>query len=120
MLYEVITVKGQRRVFKELKVRFPVAEKVVWVHCASLGEFEQGRPLIEAIKNQYPSYKVMLTFFSPSGYEVRKNYAEADMVSYLPLDTKAKVRRFLDLVKPEVAFFVKYEFWQNYFRNNFV
>jgi len=109
-------VKGQRGVFKELKAKFPVPYKVVWVHCASLGEFEQGRPLIEAIKKQYPNYKVMLTFFSPSGYEVRKNYAEADMVSYLPLDTKAKVRRFLDLVKPEVAFFVKYEFWQNYYQ----
>lgn len=108
-------VKGQRRVFKQLKAKFPVSGKVVWVHCASLGEFEQGRPLIEAIKKQYPDYKVVLTFFSPSGYEVRKNYAEADVVSYLPLDTKGKVRRFLDLVNPEVAFFVKYEFWKNFY-----
>ncbi|WP_320168301.1 glycosyltransferase N-terminal domain-containing protein [Mangrovibacterium marinum] len=106
--------KGQTSVFGELKERFPMEGDVVWVHCASLGEFEQGRPLIEAIKKQYPTYKVLLTFFSPSGYEVRKDYAQADMVAYLPVDTKANARRFLDLVQPRVAFFVKYEFWKNY------
>jgi 3-deoxy-D-manno-octulosonic-acid transferase len=85
-----------------------------WVHCASLGEFEQGRPLIERLKKEYPKIKIILTFFSPSGYEIRKNYAYADIVCYLPADTKSNVKTFLDIVKPSAAFFIKYEFWFNY------
>jgi len=89
-------------------------QPVVWFHCASLGEFEQGRPVLEKITTDYPQYKIFLTFFSPSGYEVRKNYPGADFIYYLPLDSPANARQFLDLVKPKVAFFVKYEFWYNY------
>ena len=88
-------------------------EKIVWVHVASLGDFEQGRPLVDYIKTHYPDYKILLTFFSPSGYEVRKNYPNADYVFYLPVDTKREVARFLDVVNPEVVIFVKYEFWLN-------
>ncbi len=87
---------------------------VAWFHAASLGEFEQGRPVIEAFRQQYPAYKILLTFFSPSGYEVRKNYAGADFIAYLPSDTPANARRFVQLVKPSIAFFIKYEFWANY------
>jgi 3-deoxy-D-manno-octulosonic-acid transferase len=86
----------------------------VWFHCASLGEFEQGRPVIEAFKEAYPNYKVMLTFFSPSGYEVRKNYSGADFIFYLPLDSLKNANLFLDIVKPKLAVFVKYEFWHYY------
>lgn len=87
---------------------------VIWFHCASLGEFEQGRPVIEKIKAQYASYKILLTFFSPSGYEIRKNYSGADYVFYLPLDTVANAKKIIALVKPKMVFFVKYEFWFNY------
>ncbi|MBD2702648.1 3-deoxy-D-manno-octulosonic acid transferase [Spirosoma sp. BT702] len=87
---------------------------IVWFHAASLGEFEQGRPVMEAFREQYPNYKILLTFFSPSGYEVRKNYAGADYVLYLPADTPANAREFVRLVKPEMVFFIKYEFWYNY------
>ncbi|MCF6358026.1 MAG: 3-deoxy-D-manno-octulosonic acid transferase [Draconibacterium sp.] len=86
----------------------------IWFHCASLGEFEQGRPVIEEIKKQFPQYKIALTFFSPSGYEIRKNYDGADIISYLPLDTKSNARAFIDIVKPEKVFFIKYEFWYFY------
>lgn len=89
------------------------ADRVAWVHVASLGDFEQGRPIVDYIKAHYPNYKILLTFFSPSGYEVRKNYPNADYVFYIPADTKCEVRKFLDIVKPEVAIFVKYEFWLN-------
>lgn len=89
-------------------------QPIIWFHCASLGEFEQGRPLIEQIKNDYPNYKIVLTFFSPSGYEVRKNYADADLVFYLPLDTKKNAVRFVEILQPKVVFWVKYEFWKNY------
>lgn len=85
----------------------------IWFHAASLGEFEQGRPLIEALREKYPQYQILQTFFSPSGYEVRKNYKGADIVCYLPYDTPAACRRFLDITRPELAFFVKYEFWGN-------
>ena len=88
--------------------------KYIWFHAASLGEFEQGRPLIEKIKKEYPNYKILLTFFSPSGYEVRKNYEQADIVTYLPIDTVANAQRFLRIVRPVMAFFIKYEFWYNY------
>ncbi|WP_163716167.1 3-deoxy-D-manno-octulosonic acid transferase [Mangrovibacterium lignilyticum] len=106
--------QGQKQVFAYLKASFPTNSKVIWVHCASLGEFEQGRPLIEAIRKQHGDRKILLTFFSPSGYEVRKNYDQADWICYLPVDTKMNVSRFLDLIQPEMAFFVKYEFWKNY------
>jgi len=88
--------------------------KYIWFHAASLGEFEQGRPMIEKIRQRYPRYKILLTFFSPSGYEVRKNYEEADIICYLPFDTPYKVRKFLNLVNPHIAVFIKYEFWLNY------
>ncbi|MGL5958519.1 MAG: 3-deoxy-D-manno-octulosonic acid transferase, partial [Phocaeicola sp.] len=109
-------VQGHREVFEKLKrMRDPHAN-YLWFHAASLGEFEQGRPLIESIKKQYPSYKIVLTFFSPSGYEVRKNYDEADIICYLPFDTSTNARRFVELVRPSMAFFIKYEFWSNYLK----
>lgn len=88
--------------------------RYIWFHAASLGEFEQGRPLIEKIRVKYPDYRILLTFFSPSGYEVRKNYRGADIVCYLPFDKPRNVKKFLDLVNPCMAFFIKYEFWKNY------
>lgn len=107
-------VRGRKNLFAELEKKMGKdTKKVAWFHCASLGEFEQGRPLIETFKKEHPDYKILLTFFSPSGYEVRKNYAGADVVSYLPLDTKRNAKRFLEITKPTVAFFVKYEFWLN-------
>lgn len=90
------------------------SSKKIWVHCASLGEFEQGRPIIEAIKQKYPEYKIVLTFFSPSGFEGSKNYQHADVIAYLPLDTKTNARDFLNIVKPHIAIFIKYEFWINF------
>lgn len=92
------------------------SEKVAWFHCASLGEFEQGRPVIESFKKQHPDFKIVLTFFSPSGYEIRKNYEQADYVYYLPADTPSNARMFIDLIQPQIAFFIKYEFWFNYLR----
>lgn len=106
--------KGRRQTFGILNEKIKVGDRVAWVHCASLGEFEQGRPIIEAIKKQYPEFKILLTFFSPSGYEIRKNYDLADCVCYLPADTKSNARKMIELVKPELVFFVKYEFWNNY------
>lgn len=107
---------GQQAAPGFLSERIDPATRPIWIHAASLGEFEQGRPLIERIRRQYPDRKILLTFFSPSGYEVRKNYPQVDAVSYLPLDTPRRVRRFLDLVNPSVAIFIKYEFWGNYLR----
>ena len=104
--------EGRKGIFERMRQTIK-GERVVWVHSASLGEFEQGRPIIEHIRANYPEYKILLTFFSPSGYEIRKNYEGADYIFYLPADTKANVRKFLDIVKPEVAIFVKYEFWLN-------
>lgn len=89
-------------------------DKVIWMHCSSLGEFEQGRPLLEKLRNTYPSYKILLTFFSPSGYEVRKNYNGADYIFYLPADGKTNARIFHDIVNPQLVIFVKYEFWYYY------
>lgn len=108
--------KGRERVFTELAKKINHERPVVWVHCASLGEFEQGRPLIEAIKKQHPSYQILLTFFSPSGYEIRKNYELADYIFYLPADTKNNAQRFIELVNPKIVFFVKYEFWFHYMK----
>jgi 3-deoxy-D-manno-octulosonic-acid transferase len=107
-------VQGHREVFDILREKIDPNAKYIWFHAASLGEFEQGRPLIERIRRDYPKYKILQTFFSPSGYEVRKNYAGADVVCYLPFDTPRNVRRFIDLARPSMAFFIKYEFWQNY------
>jgi 3-deoxy-D-manno-octulosonic-acid transferase len=106
--------KGRQRVFSELPGKIKHDRPVIWVHCASLGEFEQGRPLIEDIKKQYPTYQIFLTFFSPSGYEIRKNYELADYIFYLPADTKKNAQKLIDLVNPELVFFVKYEFWFHY------
>lgn len=107
-------VDGRKYVFTELQQKINLQDRVIWIHCASLGEFEQGRPILEKIKFQYPNTKILLTFFSPSGYEVRKNYDKADAVVYLPLDRPKLVHKFLDLAHPDVAIFVKYEFWANY------
>ena len=107
-------VKGHREVFDLLKGKIDCNARYIWFHAASLGEFEQGRPLIERIRKEYPQYKILQTFFSPSGYEVRKNYDGADIVCYLPIDTPSNVKKFVDLVNPCMVFFVKYEFWQNY------
>ena len=109
-------VDGRIAVFAKLKSSISKTDEVIWIHCASLGEFEQGRPIIEKLKAQNPSKKIVLTFFSPSGYEIRKNYEFADVVCYLPLDSKKNVKQFLDLVHPELAIFVKYEFWPNYLK----
>lgn len=106
--------KGRRQTFRILNEKIKPGDRVAWVHCASLGEFEQGRPIIEAIKKQYPEFKILLTFFSPSGYEIRKNYDLADCICYLPADTKSNARKMIELVNPELVFFVKYEFWNNY------
>ncbi len=108
-------ITGRRHILDEINTRFTENKApLVWFHCASLGEFEQGRPLIERYKKQYPDHKILLTFFSPSGYEIRKNYAGADYIYYLPLDTAHNARLFIDVVKPVAVFFVKYEFWFNY------
>ena len=105
---------GERQAIRLLKAKVDPDARYVWFHAASLGEFEQGRPLIERIRNEHPEYKILLTFFSPSGYEVRKNYDGADIICYLPLDTIRNARRFLRAVRPVMAFFIKYEFWYNY------
>lgn len=105
--------EGQKNTFSLLKSVDRDSE-YIWVHAASLGEFEQGRPLMERIRERYPEYKILLTFFSPSGYEVRKNYPGADVICYLPFDTKGRVRRFLNSVNLKTAIFIKYEFWLNY------
>lgn len=105
---------GQRDVWSLLEEKTEPGARYIWVHAASLGEFEQGRPLIERIRRERPEYRILLTFFSPSGYEIRKNYDGADCVCYLPFDTPRRVKRFLDTVRPEMAIFVKYEIWRNY------
>jgi 3-deoxy-D-manno-octulosonic-acid transferase len=106
--------KGHWVVYQLLRQKIEKDAQYIWFHAASLGEFEQGRPLIEKIRANYPKYKILLTFFSPSGYEVRKNYRGADVVCYLPFDKPRNVKKFLDLSKPCMAFFIKYEFWENY------
>ena len=106
--------RGEREAFKILKQKVDPSAKYVWFHAASLGEFEQGRPLMERIRKEYPQYKILLTFYSPSGYEVRKNYEGADIICYMPVDTRLNAIRFLRLVRPVMAFFIKYEFWSNF------
>ena len=107
-------VDGRKSVFQTLKDKIHSEDKVFWFHAASLGEYEQGLPVIEKVKEQFPHYKIVVTFFSPSGYEVRKNNTVANVTVYLPLDSKANAKQFLDLVHPEKVFFIKYEFWPNY------
>lgn len=105
---------GERQAIKVLREKVDPNARYIWFHAASLGEFEQGRPLMEHLRKTHPEYKILLTFFSPSGYEVRKNYEGADIICYLPLDTIRNARRFLRAIKPVMAFFIKYEFWYNY------
>lgn len=111
-----LLIQGHRNIFKTLKEQVDPKSSYLWFHASSLGEFEQGRPLIERIHNKHPECRILLTFFSPSGYEVRKNYKGADIVCYIPFDTPHNVRKFLDSVKIEKAFFIKYEFWPNFLR----
>ena len=106
--------QGERDAIRVLRQQIDPDARYVWFHAASLGEFEQGRPLMEELRRQHPEYKILLTFFSPSGYEVRKNYQGADIICYLPLDTITNARRFLRTIRPVMAFFIKYEFWYNY------
>jgi 3-deoxy-D-manno-octulosonic-acid transferase len=107
--------QGRKHLFSQLERTFAdQTAPLAWFHCASLGEFEQGRPVIEAYRTQYPQHRILLTFFSPSGYEVRKNYPGADHICYLPSDTASHAHRFIQLTKPRIAFFVKYEFWYHY------
>ncbi|MCD8291982.1 MAG: 3-deoxy-D-manno-octulosonic acid transferase [Prevotella sp.] len=108
--------RGERESFKILKQKVDPKARYVWFHASSLGEFEQGRPIMERLRVEHPEYKILLTFFSPSGYEVRKNYDGADIICYLPLDTYYWARKFLNMIHIEVAFFIKYEFWWNYLR----
>lgn len=107
---------GRKNIFETIKNRINPADRPVWFHFASLGEFEQGRPVLEELKKKYPGKKVIITFFSPSGYEIRKNYAMADGIFYLPLDTKKNAAEFIRLTNPEIAIFTKYEFWHHYFK----
>ena len=109
-------VDGRKSVFQTLKDKIHYEDRVFWFHAASLGEYEQGLPVIEKVKEQFPQYKIVVTFFSPSGYEVRKNNTVANVTVYLPLDSKANAKRFLDLIHPEKVFFIKYEFWPNYLK----
>ena len=106
--------RGERQAIRTIREKIDPNAQYVWFHAASLGEFEQGRPLMEQLRREHPEYKILLTFFSPSGYEVRKNYEGADIICYLPLDTILNARRFLRTIRPVMAFFIKYEFWYNY------
>ena len=107
-------VNGRKIVFSTLQSKINASDKTIWFHAASLGEYEQGLPVIEKVKIKYPSHKIIITFFSPSGYEVRKNNSIADVTVYLPLDTKSNAKRFVELAHPEMVFLIKYEFWPNY------
>jgi len=111
-----LMVDGRKNLFNRMQDEINTQDKHIWIHAASLGEFEQGRPVIEKIKNDYPNYKIVLTFFSPSGYEIRKNYDGADYVYYMPLDSASNAKRFMDIVNPDKAFFIKYEFWYFFLR----
>jgi len=107
-------VKGRKNWAVKIRETIKAGDKTIWVHCASLGEFEQGRPVIEAIKKERPEIKIVLTFFSPSGYEIRKNFQGADYIGYIPADTPRNAKKFIDIVNPDYVIFVKYEFWNNY------
>lgn len=108
-------INGRKAIFEQIAARIESTQKHIWFHFASLGEFEQGRPVLEKLKDKYPQKKIVVTFFSPSGYEIRKNYALAD-VFYLPLDSKSNAKRFIEAINPELAIFTKYEFWHYYFK----
>ncbi|MDR2359318.1 MAG: 3-deoxy-D-manno-octulosonic acid transferase, partial [Prevotellaceae bacterium] len=108
--------RGRKHGYKQWKIIGQDDAPIAWFHCSSLGEFEQGRPLMEAYRNQFPAHKILLTFFSPSGYEIRKNYTGADWTLYLPLDTPRNARRFVTMVKPKIVIFIKYDFWHNLLR----
>ena len=106
---------GRKEIFKQIAARLAANTKpIIWMHCASLGEFEQGRPVLEGLQKEYPNYSILLTFFSPSGYEVHKNYSGADYIFYLPMDSAGNARKFLKITNPSIAIFVKYEFWHYY------
>lgn len=107
-------IQGRKGLFSLMENKLAEHRPTAWFHCASLGEFEQGRPVLEAFKEKYPDYRILLTFFSPSGYEVRKNYPGADLILYLPLDTPSNVKRFLDISKPDLVLIIKYEYWYNF------
>ncbi len=107
-------VNGRKNIFQKIEEVTKGEQNIVWFHCASLGEFEQGKPIIEGYKQKYPSHKILLTFFSPSGFEIRKNYEGVDWVFYLPADTKSNAKKFISIVKPIKVIFIKYEFWFNY------
>ena len=114
-------IDGRKNIFERIREALEdepsgEARKIAWFHCASLGEFEQGRPVIEEFRTRFPAYKIFLTFFSPSGFEVRKNYRDADYIFYLPADTRHNAVRFISLVNPQMVFFIKYEYWYNYLR----
>lgn len=107
-------IDGRKNLFDELKERLGNSDKTIWVHCASAGEFEQGKPLVEEIKRTYPSHKIVVSFFSPSGYNVAKKYSHADAITYLPADTKKNAKKFIELIKPQLVVFVKYEYWYHH------
>ncbi|RLC25573.1 MAG: 3-deoxy-D-manno-octulosonic acid transferase [Deltaproteobacteria bacterium] len=107
-------IDGRKNIFTRIKQKIDPSQKIIWFHAASLGEFEQGRPVIESFRTKYPDYKVLLTFFSPSGYEIRKDYEQVDFVFYLPIDSKKNAKKFIQIVSPDIAVFIKYEFWYNY------
>jgi len=109
-----LLINGRKNWQNKIREKIKPGSRTIWIHCASLGEFEQGRPVIEAIKREMPQLKILLTFFSPSGYEIRKNYPDADCIVYLPSDTRGNALKFINLVNPEFVIFVKYEFWHNY------
>lgn len=109
-------VQGRKTVFESLQQSIRPGDNTIWFHSASLGEYEQGLPVMERIRTEYPQHKIVLTFFSPSGYEIRKNTKAADVVVYLPMDTSANAKKFMQLVHPEMAFFIKYEYWPNYLK----
>jgi 3-deoxy-D-manno-octulosonic-acid transferase len=107
-------VNGRKQLFEDLEKRITDGDKIVWFHCASAGEFEQGKPVIESLKVEYPSHKILVSFFSPSGFDAARKYKHADIVTYLPIDTRKNARRFVELVKPELVIFVKYEYWYHH------
>ena len=106
--------EGRKNLLQRMAQAITSGERIVWIHVSSLGEFEQGRPIIEQLKREHPEYKILVTFFSPSGYEIRKNYSGADYIFYMPIDTPSNAKRFLDIVNPELVVFVKYEYWLNF------
>lgn len=106
--------EGRKNIFRQIAGKIILNEKIIWMHCASVGEFEQGRPVLEMLKEKFPTYRILLTFFSPSAYELRKNFTGADYIFYLPLDSKRNAEKFIRIVQPQLAVFVKYEFWYHY------